>query len=105
MPKKYPPVPRAIVLPGDFRVKTKLASKQEMAKEGLKDAYAGWEGSQNGGTIFIDKTLTYHERWSSYIHEMHHAITDWDHYIREIYITPFLIEVGETIEHVKSTED
>ena len=70
-----------------------------MAKEGLKDAYAGWAHDPGipGGIIFIDNSYPFDVRWESYVHEMHHAITDWDHFIRDTVISPFLEELGEEI--------
>ena len=100
-PRKYPSIPRVLVLPGGFKIKTILVDPKSMAKEGLKDAYAAWivDTGLPGGTIFIDNSYPFNTRWDSYIHEIHHAITDWDHYIRDKVITPFLIEVGEDIEN------
>lgn len=105
MPKKYPPIPRVVHLPGNFVIRVYLLTSKQMVQAGLKDAYAGWEGEHGGGKIFIDNNLTYNERWSSFVHEMHHALTDWDHYIRETYITPFMIEMGINLDILEEKDN
>lgn len=70
-------IPRYLDLPFGYTVEIKQLSHKSFVDEWGEGCYAIWDVDDNGGTIFLDKSRPIKKRRADLVHEVIHAVADF----------------------------
>lgn len=95
---KFPAFPRrqTLTLPFGFKVRIRVVTRKEIDSE-LKGAKGLWITDGTSGNILIADDQPYDERIDTLAHELFHALTDYQGWLRLEIENPFRTEVALSI--------
>lgn len=87
MPQEKGPlrIPKRIRLPFGYTIKVELRTMKQMEAELEAPVYGFWVVETR--TIYIGKDLPVKKRRSALLHELRHALADYEHYCTEVGIS------------------
>lgn len=91
-------LPRIIRLPGGFVI--------EIKRKKMSGEWGGWDYDLDAalGVISINRKADLARQWRTLAHELHHAMTDYQHWVEEIIARPTETAMGQTAQELREDE-